>query len=252
MKLFFSLALLLLPASPAVSGALDDGFAATYQLKRNSLTMGLTYRQLSPQPDNTLRFASNTVAKGLFALLFSGSVREESVIQRDGEFIRPQSYLYNQQWRHKKRRYTLIFDWANKELHSQYKNKQGRYPLPDEAQDLLSFQLAIMLGLQQGRREISFDIAGRKRPNHYLLKRAGKQTMKTALGVLEVVKLEQAPTDTAQNGVRFTFWCAEKLDFLPVRIKRIEKDGTVYLLTVKTFQRNARPARAVSLSSHSP
>jgi len=174
-------------------------------------------------------------------MLFSGTILERSEIESHGDDIRPLNYLYDQKWGNRQRRYTLRFDWDSNMLHSHYKNKNAHYPLPDRAQDLLSFQIAVMRDLQHGRREIAFSIAGRKRPNHYTFRTSTKQVLKTELGPLDVVRLDQAVDSPAENGDRFTLWCAEKLDFLPVRIEHVEDDGTVYLLNVKTFQRTVSP-----------
>jgi len=243
MLLILLIPLLLSIASTAAAGTVDAGFVATYELKRNSLTIGVTRRQLLQQPDGTFLYTSNTTAKGLFALLFSGTITERSEIQLHSDDIRPLNYLYDQKWGNRQRRYTLRFDWDNNMLHSHYKNKNAHYPLPGRAQDLLSFQIAVMRDLQHDQREIAFSIAGRKRPNHYAFRLSSKQVLKTALGPLDVVKLDQAVGSPAHDGDRFTLWCAEKLDFLPVRIEHVEDDGTVYLLNVKTYRRSVLPRR---------
>lgn len=107
--------------------------------------------------------------------------------------------------------------------------------MPPNTQDLLSFQLALMDGLYQGRRQFDFHIVDHKRIQRQTLKYTKSQKMKSSHGELDVLQLEH---HAEKSHYRFTFWCAKQLHYLPVLIRKIEQDGDVVQLKLKRLNKD--------------
>ena len=87
-------------------------------------------------------------------------------------------------------------------------------------QDKLLYQLTMMLDLKAGRKKLQYEIADGGTLKDYEFNVIGEEEIDTPMGKLHTVKLERV------NDVRHTtIWCAESLEYLPVRIEQVEKDN---------------------------
>ena len=233
-RLISFLFLFIAPYAVTHAHPLLDGFSAEYDVIRNGLNLGVTKRQLVKRGSESLEFFSNTRAEGFVALLVSDVFTEHSVIQAGKEGIRPTQYAYQQNGGKTVKIFNASFDWDKQQLIRS--TTKGTEPLAANTQDLLSFQLAIIVGLYQGQRNFDFTIVDHKRIQQHKLNYSGMETIATSQGKLNVVRLEHK---NSRKNDRFTFWCAEKLHYLPIMIRKIEHDGDVVLLKLRKF--NARP-----------
>ena len=105
--------------------------------------------------------------------------------------------------------------------------------LEDNTVDKLSYQIALMRDLAQGKRDIAYKIADKGKLKTYHLKVVGEEILDTELGQLKTVKLLRQ----GSNKKRFSYlWCALKLHYLPVKVEHHEPKGDVITLTVKTVK----------------
>ena len=104
--------------------------------------------------------------------------------------------------------------------------------LPD-AQDKLSYQLAIMYDLQNGKTEFEYSIADKRKFKNYYFKVVGNEDIATPLGSLQTVKIERVMEKGEKSTV---LWCAPSLGFLPVRIEQNEKGGDEFSLMIKSVE----------------
>ncbi|HKK04867.1 MAG TPA: DUF3108 domain-containing protein [Gammaproteobacteria bacterium] len=202
------------------AGELKSHFPATYRVSKNGFPLGLAERRLQIRPDGTQIFTSKAHPTGLAALFVSDKVTERSVEQRQGDRIRPLSYQYRQSGGKHERQWSLHFDWAADRVTSSHDNIQ--HALAPDTQDLLSFQLALMLDLQAGKRSFSYPIVDKKEVHDYGFKAAGRQMLRTPVGRLKTLKLVHKDV---QGEGSFIFWCAVNYGYLPVRIERTDEDG---------------------------
>lgn len=210
----------ILPIRSHAAEELKSHFPATYRVSKNGFPLGMAERRLEVRHDGTLVFTSKAHPTGLAALFVSDKVTERSVERRMDGRIRPLSYSYRQSGGKHERQWSLRFDWANHRVTSSHDNIQ--HTLAPDTQDLLSFQLALMLDLQAGKHTFSYPIVDKKEMHDYGFKAVGHQMLRTAVGRLKTLKLVHKDV---QGEGSFVFWCAVKYGYLPVRIERTDEDG---------------------------
>lgn len=213
---------------------LFSGFTANYDVSRNNTFLGVSNRRLvMREHGKILDYASTTIPKGLVALFFSDRFMEHSLIHVTAQGLQPRRYDYQRTGGKKEITFQARFDWQKKRI--LMSNKKETQAMPPNTQDLLSFQLALMEGLYQGRRQFDFHIVDHKRIQRQTLKYTKSQKMESSHGQLDVVQLEH---QAEKSNYRFTFWCAKQLHYLPILIRKIEQDGDVIQLKLKRFNKD--------------
>lgn len=221
--------LLSIPSTPLLAAPLTEQFPVSYSVSRNGFPVGVAERRLTRHGDR-LVFNSTAYPTGLVSLFVSDRIVESSIMLLQGDgLVRPEQYNYQRSGGRHDNKFQLTFDWQRKEVTSSY--DQRVLPLQPDTQDLLSFQLAMMLDLQQGKRSFSFPIVDKKELHIYDFKTIGTETLDTALGRVRVVKLLHEPRE---DEGRFVFWCAQEWGFLPARIEHKDDDGTVVLMEIRS------------------
>jgi len=215
-----ALALALPPRGAEAAGTLKAYFPATYRVSKNGFPLGLAERRLQTRPDGTQVFVSRAHPTGLAAVFVSDTITERSVERRQGDRIRPLRYSYRQSGGRHERQWSLRFDWSAHRVTSSHEHIQ--HTLAPHTQDLLSFQLALMLDLQAGKRRFSYPIVDKKEMHDYGFKTVGQQMLRTRVGRLKTLKLVHKDV---QGEGSFVFWCAVNYGYLPVRIERTDEDG---------------------------
>ncbi|MFO7603765.1 MAG: DUF3108 domain-containing protein, partial [Gammaproteobacteria bacterium] len=135
---------LILLCTPALAGAglLERGFQADYTLSKNRFAVGVAEYRLYPQATGMLIYESTAKPEGLAAVFVRDRIVERSHITPAGNQLRPQKYEYLQKGGKETKHYQLNFDWPEGKL--QNTNINETFDLPEDTQDMLSFQLQLM------------------------------------------------------------------------------------------------------------
>jgi hypothetical protein len=228
-SLIIILGLLILPAYVA-AGLLEEGFQADYSLSKNDFDIGVAEYRLYPQPTGMLIYESTAKPEGLASLFIHDRIIERSHIIHIPGGLQPQKYEYQQKGGKDTRHYTLDFNWSQQKLVNT--NINETLDLPADTQDMLSFQLQLMHTLQAGKKSMAFHLADDDKVQAYRLEYQKEMQLNTAIGELKVVMLEHR---RSEHNDTFRFWCAPSLEYLPVRIERIEDDGDRVLFELRRF-----------------
>lgn len=228
--LFLSLAFVGILFFPVLAQAdiLSRNFSLTYEVKYNGTYLGDSVRTFRKSGDNTWQYASTTQAKGFVSLFITDVVRETSTIRQQGTTIMPLRYEYSQTGGKKSLQYQIDFDRDQGIIHNSHEQKELK--LESNAQDLLSFQLQLMRDLQQRANTITYFIPSRRRAAAYVLTHNGSKKIDTPLKTLETVELA---SNKLKEHDQYRIWCAVSLEYLPVRIEKIEADGDRYEFVIK-------------------
>ena len=157
--------------------------------------------------------------KGIYALL--GNARRVSQGTIDKTTLRPREFFDERSGRDTARAW---FDWTAKTLTMQYKGNRASEPLPPNAQDRLSFLLALSL-LPSNKVDIaSYSIADGKGLSRHTYKVMGRERIKVPAGEFNAVKVARQGDDreTAE------LWLAAERGYIPVRLLVVERDGNRY------------------------
>ena len=209
---------------------IDKGFTAEYELSLMTVYIGTATRQLDAG-DKQLTYQSVAKPDGLAKMFVSDIITETSHMDyRDG-LITPRDYRYRQSGGDEETDEQVKFRQKDKIVALTRENKT--FPLEKNSYDVLSFQLALMRELQQQHKHFVFHVADHRNFHTFHAKVAGEETLSTPAGDFKVVKVDARDPD---SGKRFVFWCAEKLDYLPVRVEYTKKkDGDVSALMLKSI-----------------
>lgn len=210
---------------------LDRGFEANYEVHYTGFYIGDSNRALTRQDPDSWTYKSYTEPKGVAAAFVADKVNETSKIRMVNNRFQPEFYDYHQYGGKDKVKFRLDFDWQANKLSNSYKNET--FPLEAETHDLLSFQIQLMSDLQAGKKSVSYTIADKKRIDTYHLKLSKTEQIETPLKSFSTIKLI---SNKIRNKLQFIFWCAPELDYLPVKVLRVDKKGRKSVMLLKSVK----------------
>jgi len=230
LKAVLLLSMLWLPLL-ANADLLSHSFTITYEVTRNGIYLGDTVRHFKQLPDGNWQFSATTTAKGLAALFFSDTVHETSVLKQQDHRIIPLTYVYDQSGGEDKEHYQIDFLWDQHKIHNGHNNKD--YKIEGNAQDVQTFLLQIMRDLQQHQNTMTYFIASRGNASSYVLTQNGSHKIDTPYKTLETIELV---SNKLKDTDQYRVWCAVELEFMPVRVQKIDTDNNKTELVIKDFK----------------
>ncbi|ROR35068.1 DUF3108 domain-containing protein [Inmirania thermothiophila] len=232
-------ALALLLALPAASAGVAAPHEAVYAVHAGVLRLGEARYALSRTGEGRLRYRAELIPQGLAAALVGdGRSVEESLLEVVAGRLRPLRYHYRREGR-KARTVAIDFQWAQGRAVHEVDGERWVLPLEAGVLDKLSVQLAVMADLAAGAETLAYRIADGGRLKAYRFRRLGGEVVETPAGRFETVLIERP---RAKGALRF--WCAPALDYLPVRVARLDEDGRERMRMVLVRHRRAAPAAA--------
>ena len=224
------LALLAGLSLPAMAQAdiLSRNFTVTYEVKYNGTYLGDSVRTFRKTAEGDWVYSSTTKARGFVSLFIKDVVHESSKISQQGKTIIPLHYEYAQTGGKKELHFSISFDREQGTIHNSNENRI--FKLENNAQDLLSFQLQLMRDLQQHVNTITYYITSRRRAASYVLTHNGSKKIETPMKAFETVELS---SNKLKDHDQYRIWCAVSLEYLPVRLVKIEEDGDRYEFVIK-------------------
>ena len=206
-----------------VAGAtgITDAYTATYTVSNNGTPAGLMTRTLKANADGTYVLESNlTATEGLMALV-GIKVLERSIWTLDGDTIKPLDYLYQQSGLHS-RKITMHFDWEHKRIDANVKGEARQLEAVPGMYDNILYQVAISRDLKAGKKALDYVVAESGKIKKYHIEQTGTEKLDTPLGTLGSKR-------------QTTLWCAPSLNYLPVRMDHIEKNGEQTSAKIKSY-----------------
>jgi hypothetical protein len=225
-NLLLTAVLFILPALSFANPVKD--FSARYAVYKNGFFLGNTRRTLTTK-ENMLNFSAVTESAGFAALFFDIKINETSKLVLKNNSLNIHSYKYDERKNDKRIIHQLYID-DSKKLYNSFTKKQ--YPLTAGLHDALGFSIAIMYDLNKGLRNIKYTIAEKEKLKNYHLKFIKEETLPSTKGSLKTLKIEHTNPKTKK---RFTLWCAEGMEFLPVRIVNTKANGDEVLLNLTHY-----------------
>jgi len=189
-----------------------------YEMMRNGSVMAEITEKLE-RADGNYVLTETWKGRGLFALL--GSARRQSQGLLRGAKLEPREFFDERSGRDTARAW---FDWKANTLTMQYKGEKTVQPLPPNAQDRLSFLLA--LSLMPGNTEsIKYSIADGKGLSRHDYTIVGRERVRVPAGEFDSVKVRRGGADPRETA---EVWLAAERGYVPIRLLVVEKDGTRY------------------------
>ena len=227
--------LLLLLACPVASAAPIqlDRFVASFVLKAFGTTVGRSEWRLVPLGNNRFLWESRSESAGAGALFHDVYVTERSESEIFGQSFRPIAYHYDRYSGSASRKVQVIFDWTDGVALNTAKGHTWRMPVRAGTLDKLNYLLALMGDLADGKRTMEYTIADGGRLKRYDMRALGTETLETALGTLETLKIRRLRHSDYGDA---TLWCAPALGYLPVKLEQRDRDGRLVSMYIESVE----------------
>jgi hypothetical protein len=227
-------------AVPAVQAASLPSFDAGFRIMNGSLRLGTNEVSLTVGESGDYRYESHTWPSSWISWLLKQDLRELSRGVLDHTGIRPLHYDYRRTGSRGTRNAELTFDWKNSTVVNDVADSKWQMSIPAGTLDKLSTQLGIMMELQNGVTEKTFDVADGGKLKQYAFEIMGTETVDLPAGRFKAVKLRRTGVSADQPTY---IWCAPELHYLPVRIVQRNKDKSEYLRELEWFSESLRAER---------
>lgn len=220
----------LLGLAAGVAASADSqipSFNARYELKKGPLVLGVSRVEYRRLPAERYSYRMHTRATGIARLVVGGYTEErsEGLITADG--FQPTAYRYQRAGGDNPRESEAHFDRAEDRVEGLKRGKPWALEAPPGVLDRVVGPLQLMHDLAEGRDQLHYSVAERGKLRRYSLTQEGTETLDTALGRLDTVKMVRRREG---GGEVTTLWCAPALNYLAVRVEHEDdEDGTFTL-----------------------
>lgn len=218
-SLFCRRASRLVPVAALVAGLAQAAPPARveieYEVTRNGSSMAEVVERLE-HGNGTYVLTENWKGRGMYALLGRVKRTSEGTIGADG--VRPREFSDERSGRDTAR---ASFDWGGNVLTLRYKGKSRSEPIPPNAQDRLSFLLALVFSPPKAERQ--YHVVDGRGVSSHTYRPNGRERVNTPAGGFDAVKLIKR---NQGSGEVAEVWLAADRGYLPVKILIVEKDGT--------------------------
>ncbi len=194
--------------------------AIEYQILRKGGVAGVERHRYEAKGDGSYVLTSLAEAKGLLALALSDLVqRSQGQVTPQG--LRPTSYLY-QYGKNVDKAQKASFDWSARQLTMEVGARKQTVDLQDGTQDLMSFMYQFMF--VPPLQNLQLAVTNGKKLKVYNYAFEGEETLATKMGPLRTLHIGKSGSDGEE---KTEIWLAADYHYLPVKISKTEKDGTV-------------------------
>ena len=206
--------LFLLLVQASAHAQLPPRLEITYEVLRNGSAVAEIVGRFESTGDS-YRLTESWRGRGLYALLGRATRTSEGSLGAAGP--RPREFTDERSGRDTAR---ARFDWSAKTMTLRYKGRSRTEPIPPNAQDRLSFILALSAA-PAGSKTGDYHLVDGRGVSHHIYEFRGRERVQTAAGEFDALKVVRGTDDE-----RTEIWLAAPLGGLPVRMLAVEKSGT--------------------------
>lgn len=196
-------------------------FHATYEAEFSGF--GVTAeRKLSGSPASwRLDFSAHS----MFA-----KIEEYSRFAQQGQRLVPQHYDYQKSGLGRDRHTALSFENDAKRVINVYDKSRSIEKAPANIQDKISYQLQLAIDVANGKTPLKYHVADGKKIREYEFRVAGKEKIKTPMGLIETVKVQRVREKDAERVTNI--WFAPQWNYALVKLMQQEDNGKSYQITL--------------------
>lgn len=206
--------------SAAAAAAPPQRVELVYAVSMGNLKIGEGREKLE-QDGERYTIVSESKPLGI-AALFVKEIRRESRGTVGPAGLRPQHYEEN---RGKDGARSAEFDWSAGKVVINNNGEVKTEALPEGALDMASLPFSFAFVPPAGD-SFRTNVTDGRRLTDYQLRVLGRETLKTTIGDLETLHVQKVRVGDDKRGL--DFWLAVDRQYLPVRIRFTEKDGTAF------------------------
>jgi Protein of unknown function (DUF3108) len=222
-------------ASPDTHSGRDLGiepFSAHYVAEWRDISVGTSDLKLERDSKTGQYHYTWTIsARGIFRVVYSDDVTQQSWFNVVGDHIRPEKYHAEQG----SSSVSFDFDWNTGHAFGSSEGKQVDLVLKPGAQDLMSIQVEVMLDLKNGEMPGVFSIIDKDQMKDFMYTREGTAKLRTALGSIDTIIVASRRSATDSRVLRM--WFAPDLGFVPVQAERTRDGKLEFAIRIRSLKR---------------
>lgn len=208
-------------------------FEADYSIHMKGARVARMKRRFHQLDSGIYQYHSETRTTGLISIFRKDRIVETSNWQLQNQKLIPVEYYYSHSGGKKDRLVNISFDWENKRITNSIDGSSWKMPTSPNVMDKLLYQLALMYDLQAGRIPLHYTVADGGKTKTYNFEILGEELLETPLGEFQTLKLERHKPNSKRKSI---LWCATQLEYLPVKVENIEKDGRVSVALIRSLE----------------
>ncbi|MEZ0238225.1 MAG: DUF3108 domain-containing protein [Methylophilaceae bacterium] len=210
----------LLPPPEEAQPALPSHVEIEYRILRKGDVAGVERHRYLSGEDGRYSLTSIAEPKGLLALALSDlTQKSEGIVTSQG--LKPATFVYRY-GKNPDKEQRATFNWEMGKLLMETGSRRQEVPLTDGAQDLMSFMYQFMF--VPPLQEMQLAITNGKRLKTYAYGFDGEEILQTPFGEVRCLHIGRSSGDGEE---KTDLWLAADYHYLPVKISKTEKDGTV-------------------------
>lgn len=225
---YVTLLVLLLLAGPLAAAQPPQKVQIDFAVTSGSMQLGEGHDFLE-HDGRKYSVVSETKTVGVAALFYKINIRRESRGSLTASGMRPLRFEENNS---RKPRRAADFDWDAGQVKLTDGEKIETVPLSANTFDPTSLPYAFAFA-QSNQESMKVFVADGRRLTDYEYRIIGKETLKTPLGELETLHFQKVREADDKRGLEF--WLSVDRHFLPVKIRYVEKNGTMVDSTVTSI-----------------
>ena len=211
---------------------LPGEFEASFTLLKNKNKVGELNTSLTKVGKDEYIYKSNSKTTGLISIFYTLKVSEESHWHVVNNQISSISYSYHRVKNKKEENLETKFNWEKMQARNIENNEESLVGLETGMLDKLNYQIQIMRDLKSNKKPVTYTIINNKKIKIYNFTFLGNEEIETPLGKFNSLKfLIQKPGDKRKSII----WCADKFDYLPIRVDSIEKDDSITTAIINKY-----------------
>lgn len=228
-----AIAALVASVSPADAANLQP-FVARYSAKYTWLSVGEIHLELrhGSEPGRWV-LETRGDPGGIARLITSATLLQTSRLELHEGKVRPLGFELNDGVANKQEDISLDFDWARGRATGTAKGKPVDVELAPDTQDPVSFQLAIMTALQDGRAVSPLPMVDGPKLKTYQQKRVRNERIKTPAGTFDTVLIVSSREGSEREA---HMWLAPELGYLAVQVEQYRKGKRLFAMYLDRYQ----------------
>jgi Protein of unknown function (DUF3108) len=206
-------------------------FAAHYEAYWKSINVGVSDLALRAEAEpNHYYYTWTVAARGVFKLLYSDEVKQQSWLTIVDDHVQPQRYLGEEG----ASKVSLQFDWDAGRVRGTSETKPVDLKVEKGVQDIMSIQVEVMLDLKNGRLPKTFKILEKDQPKDFNYNNEGPAKLKTIVGELDTIVVTSQRTG---NNRILRMWFAPSLGYMPVQAERSRDGKLEFAMRLRSMKR---------------
>jgi hypothetical protein len=220
-------------AAPAAAAELRP-FVASYSAKYTWLSVGEIRLELRRgQAPDTWVWETQGDPGGIARLITSATLVQTSRLELHEGRVRPLEFELNDGVASKQEDISLDFDWTRGRVTGSAKGKPVDVELVPDTQDPVSFNLALMTAMQDGRPPGPLPMVDGPKLKTYQQKRVRNERIKTPAGTFDTVLIVSSREGSDREA---HMWLAPELGYLAVQVEQYRKGKRLFAMYLERYR----------------